>query len=354
MAQITYANKVALNENPEIANINKVTDDDMNEIKQVVNDNYNNTIQITNTEPTDSDNKIWIDTSSLSQSDDTNMKYNDNGTYKDIYVKAFDTLPVGTEVDYDGSIVPSGWTDTTDSWHTLNSTIKYKKSGNVVTVTGFSSNTISLSENDYTAVGTLPSGYRPGEQLNNVWNELGVAYSNTIRIGTNGIIQLYSTKNTTYWVFTLTYVIDDKVIRKTSQYMQGGASLSNVYGTSNENGYTQEYINKLETYSTDEIRIGTLINKPIYRKVFQIPETTIPYTSNISSLNIENLVNIYGSLQTGTGSEDDRIPLSTWFSASYNVATTVKIGTGTLNVAWNGWSKLYSGIVVLEYTKTTD
>ena len=68
MAQITYANKVALNENPEIANINKVTDDDMNEIKQVVNDNYNNTIQITNIEPTDSDNKIWIDTGEVQNS----------------------------------------------------------------------------------------------------------------------------------------------------------------------------------------------------------------------------------------------------------------------------------------------
>lgn len=65
MAQITYTNKVALNENPEIANINKVTDDDMNEIKQVVNDNYNNTIQITDTEPTDSDWKIWIDTGEI-------------------------------------------------------------------------------------------------------------------------------------------------------------------------------------------------------------------------------------------------------------------------------------------------
>lgn len=68
MAQITYTNKVALNENPEIANINKVTDDDMNEIKQVVNDNYNNTIQITDTEPTDSDNKIWIDTGEVQNS----------------------------------------------------------------------------------------------------------------------------------------------------------------------------------------------------------------------------------------------------------------------------------------------
>ena len=38
------------------------------------------------------------------------MKYNDNGTYKDIYVKAFDTLPIGTEVDYIGDTVPTGWT----------------------------------------------------------------------------------------------------------------------------------------------------------------------------------------------------------------------------------------------------
>lgn len=68
MAQITYADKVALNVNPEIAAINKVQDTDMNEIKQVVNDNYNNTIQITNTEPTDSDNKIWIDTGEVQNS----------------------------------------------------------------------------------------------------------------------------------------------------------------------------------------------------------------------------------------------------------------------------------------------
>lgn len=65
MAQITYTNKVALNENPEIAAINKVTDDDMNEIKSVVNDNYNQTIQITDTEPTDNNCKIWIDTGEI-------------------------------------------------------------------------------------------------------------------------------------------------------------------------------------------------------------------------------------------------------------------------------------------------
>lgn len=46
------------------------------------------------------------------------MKYNDNGTYKDIYVKSFDTLPVGTEVDYDGNTVPTGWTEV-EEWTLL-------------------------------------------------------------------------------------------------------------------------------------------------------------------------------------------------------------------------------------------
>ena len=39
MAQITYADKVALNDNPNINAINKVRDVDMNELKEVINEN---------------------------------------------------------------------------------------------------------------------------------------------------------------------------------------------------------------------------------------------------------------------------------------------------------------------------
>ena len=46
MSKITYANKVAINENAEIADINKVTDNDMNEIKAVVNNNDDELITI--------------------------------------------------------------------------------------------------------------------------------------------------------------------------------------------------------------------------------------------------------------------------------------------------------------------
>ena len=41
MAQITYADKTAMNVNSSIPDINKVNASDMNEIKSVVNGNYN-------------------------------------------------------------------------------------------------------------------------------------------------------------------------------------------------------------------------------------------------------------------------------------------------------------------------
>lgn len=42
MSKITYTNKVTLNDYPDIANINKCTADDLNEIKTVVNANDDN------------------------------------------------------------------------------------------------------------------------------------------------------------------------------------------------------------------------------------------------------------------------------------------------------------------------
>ena len=48
MAQITYADKVALNTNSQVADINKVNDSDMNEIKSVVNQNDTNVGNLSN------------------------------------------------------------------------------------------------------------------------------------------------------------------------------------------------------------------------------------------------------------------------------------------------------------------
>lgn len=48
MATISYQDKVAINVNPGVADINKVKAEDMNEIKNVVNGNYNEVGDITN------------------------------------------------------------------------------------------------------------------------------------------------------------------------------------------------------------------------------------------------------------------------------------------------------------------
>ena len=66
---ISYTDKVALNENSSIADINKIKDDDMNEIKNVVNNNATETgnnstdidnLQIYSTTETNT-GKVWID-----------------------------------------------------------------------------------------------------------------------------------------------------------------------------------------------------------------------------------------------------------------------------------------------------
>lgn len=57
MSKITYANKQALNENTSIADINKVKASDLNEIKEVVNQNDDNTTNNT-TEINTINNKI--------------------------------------------------------------------------------------------------------------------------------------------------------------------------------------------------------------------------------------------------------------------------------------------------------
>ena len=53
MSKITYTDKVALNENPSVADINKVRANDLNEIKNVVNANDNNVGDLADLKTTD-------------------------------------------------------------------------------------------------------------------------------------------------------------------------------------------------------------------------------------------------------------------------------------------------------------
>lgn len=53
MSKITYADKVTLNENPNVADVNKIKADNLNEIKNVVNANNDNVGDLANLKTTD-------------------------------------------------------------------------------------------------------------------------------------------------------------------------------------------------------------------------------------------------------------------------------------------------------------
>lgn len=195
MGKISYTNKVALNENPEVADINKVKAADLNEIKTVVNANDDlrgdlstltttsktsvvsainelnsnkatktdlgtianlttttktsavaaineldgdignltslettnksslvnavnelsafkapfDIVTVSSTQPSNNRWKLWVDPSANVD----NLYYNNNGANL-VKMSAYDTLPVGTEVDYIGDTVPDGWTQVSD------------------------------------------------------------------------------------------------------------------------------------------------------------------------------------------------------------------------------------------------
>lgn len=144
-----------------------------------------------------------------------------------------------------------------------------------------------------------------------------------------------------------------KRIKKTSQYIEGGATLSNTYGTSQEDGYTQEYINGLNNYSTDEVRIGTWINnKPLYRKVVSVTLINGTVNSEVISLNIEHS----HILCSWVDYENKEIqlpvvnPTDAWQVRPYTNNNNKAIQITNTNSDYVG----KTAYVVVEYTKTTD
>ena len=111
-------------------------------------------------------------------------------------------------------------------------------------------------------------------------------------------------------------------------------------------------INRNATYSTTETRIGTWINgKPLYRKVFTIssPQSSNTNYEDLSSLNTNKIIRLYGYYETPNGKFD--IP----FYDSDNNYSVMFVSSGRLlRGRFGSASSITEAKVVLEYTKTTD
>lgn len=105
-SKITYTDKEALYENPDIDDINKVNADDMNEIKRVVNENADlilgEEVAISTTEPT-GDETIWINPTTKVP------KFLYNGSWQELSMSLLDGMPIGFITAFAGSTIPTGW-----------------------------------------------------------------------------------------------------------------------------------------------------------------------------------------------------------------------------------------------------
>ena len=124
-------------------------------------------------------------------------------------------------------------------------------------------------------------------------------------------------------------------IKKTSQYIEGGAGLPSYFTTETDTG--MKWIN----------------DKTIYRKVIETntPNSTsntevATYPTNATVINFYGFVKITASSQV--------LPLNFYFTNEYNVATYCTDGTGKINMKVGSNAYLNCPVkIVLEYTKSS-
>lgn len=123
------------------------------------------------------------------------------------------------------------------------------------------------------------------------------------------------------------------------------------YNSSTIDAYSSNFVNNLHTYSTNEIRVGEWLGKPLYRKVIDVGNLPNVATKDTAT-GLTNIIcqNIYGrAYNSGSG---NTIPLpyngtgDGYIVISYN-NNNIRVTAGSDRSSWAGY-------IVVEYTKTTD
>jgi microcystin-dependent protein len=405
MSKITYANKEAIIENADIPITGKVTDDDMNEIKRVVNENETKILLAVDSvapEECSTGDMYYNTTDNLIYTATATNTWSSTGTIptlNTIYVDFFtqstyvyngttlisvgggaggggDSTPIGTIQEYAGSTAPDGYLMCDGS---AVSRTTYKDLFNVIGTTygsGDGSTTFNLPNIKGRVVVMLDSndtdfdtlGETGGEKTHTLTlDELprqvftfdggNTGNFSTQYVGTSGnakgdIITQQALNN------LQPYIVLNKIIKvqKTagevlSEQLPVGTEVD-FDGSASDIPIGWEQV---ESYSTSEVKIGDtwIDGKPIYRKVIKITSgisTGTTITTNISDLNIDKCINIKGFTYSSTFGY---VPIDFYNGSNYNYAHTGG-GSGFNNIYWRidiGASEVY---FILEYTKTTD
>lgn len=267
MAKITYENKVALNQNSSIPDINKVNDTDMNMIKNVVNNN---------------ETKVLLAVSSSAPATC------DTG---DIYFNTTDNLIYTATATNTWGATGVAPTQNTIYIEFTNQTLYAYDGTTLVSVGGGSGSEIVVGDEEPTE--------------------------------------------------------DTKMIIDTDAFDPQYSDITDEYSEANNKAYSCDYINKLNTYSTTEQRVGTWIDgKPLYRKTIEASYIERAGFEDILVSNVENGNMLFGWIQ-GSGGTKIGIPDGT------RAVTYLRNNNNLTLYSPNSMSSIAYSVTV-QYTKTTD
>lgn len=151
------------------------------------------------------------------------------------------------------------------------------------------------------------------------------------------------------------YVVVKYAIKAVDSTPTHGTIIDSMIGESTINAPSvnavKNYVDKKQTYSTDEIVVGTYLGKPLYRKVI---------TGNLSMSEIQHglsnfiLRNCYGIFYNSNSGKYFPVPSTRPLYPEYEVGLIVTSTVVQLERAANVQQSYMTIEIVLEYTKTTD
>lgn len=311
------------------------------------------------------------------------MKINDNGTIKDLVVKASDTLPIGSIIPFGGTEAPTNWLICDGSmlnreaypelFNAIGTSFGTDGPGNFyipdlrgrVIVGQDESDAdfgIGSTGGEKTHTLTVDEMPRHSHRLNTIFpfeaggGKTGLPNSNASSFYSDDYQTCQSTGGSQAHNNLQPYTVTNYII-KAKQSIGVVGNVVNEKTTSDKDTYCCDYINEKSSYSTEEKVVGEWIDgKPIYRKVIHYSKPTNETASSIPFAEyptVETIVNVSGMSKISNSwrmfpnlySED----VSTYNQSIYDINENILVCYST----WYAQraSEIY---ITLEYTKTTD
>ena len=272
--------------------------------------------------------------------------------FTDLVVKVGDTLPIGTEVDYDGQTAPAGWQEVSetnlgdvvvDSIRTKNLFDKNRLWNAWINTQGNLVESASNRASDYIDIHGM--------------SHITISGSTTITV----VDAFYDSSKTFVSYVEVSTETATLQVPNNAYYIRVTVKPAALDTYQIEEGSTatpykpHQELNNQEVYSTGETKIGTFLGKPLYRKVINAGTPsissggTISIAHNISNIGI--LKSVEATLVANNYTNQYPIPyISGSRNTSISNVTTTNVIIQSTSESWSGHT-LY---IILEYTKTTD